>query len=78
MSVESLVISALSREGNLKKAFIAGLDVDSFEICDEEFAWMIRRLEQKLPISPIFFKRKFPEFDLMDSNEASGKIVIRL
>lgn len=78
MSVESLVIAALSSEGSLKKAFMAGIDVDAFEICDDEFAWMVRRTESKMPITPIFFKRKFPEFDFVVSEESTTDLIEEL
>jgi len=69
MSVETSVITGLSSEGSLKKALQAGLTHDDFEICDEEFAWMVERSESKMPITPIFFKRKFPEFDFQIVDE---------
>ena len=67
MSVESFVIAGLSTEGSLKKAFQAGLTEDDFEICDEEFAWMVARSEIKQPITPrvafAFNAREFsPDF----------------
>jgi len=78
MSAENLVISGLSTEGSLKKALQAGLSHDDFEICDEEFAWMIERSESKMPITPIFFKRKFPEFDFQISDEALTDLIDEL
>ena len=69
MSVETSVITGLSSEGSLKKALQAGLTHDDFEICDEELAWMVERSESKMPITPIFFKRKFPEFDFQIVDE---------
>src|SRR5215831_5193498 len=78
MSIESFVIAALSSEGSLKKAFQAGIDMDSFDLCDEEFAWMVQRTESKQSISPIFFKRKFPEFDFVLSNESTTDLIEEL
>jgi len=69
MSVEAYVIAGLSSEGSLKKAFQAGLTGDDFEICDEEFEWMLERIETKQPITPRAFKAKFPEFDFIVSGE---------
>jgi replicative DNA helicase len=69
LSVESFVISALVEEGSPKVAFQAGLSESDFEICDEEFAWLVRQAERRRPISPRIFKKKFPEFDFIVPSE---------
>jgi replicative DNA helicase len=75
LSYESFVIASLVEEGSLKKAFEENLSPDDFEICDEEFAWMIERAETKQPISPLFFKQKFPEFDLISPDESLPDLI---
>src|SRR5262252_5869020 len=78
MSVESFVIAGMCLEGSVKKALQAGLTEDDFEIYDEEFAWMIQRIESKQPITPIFFKRKFPDFDFVASDDALVDLIDEL
>jgi len=75
MSVEAQIIAALSTEGSLKKAFMADLTVDDFEIYDREYEWMFNRLERKEPITPFFFKRKFPEFDFILSEHPVNDLI---
>lgn len=78
MSVESLVVSALVEEGSPKKAFMAGVSEDDFEIHDEEFQWIVRRAEFNKPITPRLFKRQFPEFDFILSKEKLGDLLDEL
>ena len=75
MSVEAFVIAGLSEEGSLKKALEENLTPEDFELCDEEFAWMIERQERKQPITPLFFKKKFPEFDFQPSQESLPDLI---
>lgn len=69
MSVEPYVIAAIVEEGTPKKAFQAGITVEDFEMCDDEWNWIIRRAEQRKPINPRLFKQAFPEFDFIRSRE---------
>src|SRR5215471_3293071 len=78
MSIEASVITGLSVEGSLKKAWQAGLTEDDFELCDEEFQWMVERSESKQPITPTFFKRKFPEFDFQTSDDSLVDLIDEL
>jgi replicative DNA helicase len=78
MSVESFVIAALSTEGTLKKALEENLTPDDFEIYDEEFAWMLDRVETKQPIGPRHLKRKFPEFELIESEDSLADLISEL
>src|SRR4029077_1317316 len=78
MSVESFVISALSEEGSLKKALQAELSPDDFELHDEEFHWMCERTERKEPITPLFFKRRFPEFEFVLSQDSLNDLIVEL
>jgi len=75
VSVEAFVIAGLSEEGSLKKALEENLTPEDFELCDEEFAWMIERQERKQPITPLFFKKKFPEFDFQPSQESLPDLI---
>jgi hypothetical protein len=69
MSVEALVISGIVDEGDLKRAFQAGLTRECFEIYDEEFEWIRDRYESRRPFGSRIFKQKFPEFDFLLPNE---------
>ena len=75
MSYESFVIASLVEEGSLKKAFEENLSTDDFEVYDEEFAWLIERIESKQPISPLFFKQRFPEFDFIVADESLPDLI---
>jgi DnaB-like helicase C terminal domain len=70
MSVENFLVAGLSHEGSIKKALQAGLTPDDFELHDEEFLWMVERTERKEPITPIFFKKRFPEFEFVLCGES--------
>lgn len=78
MSVEAMVISALVEEGSPKRAFIAGVSEHDFEVCDEEWAWIVHRAEKKKPINIRHFKRTFPEFDFIRSRENLGDLLEEL
>jgi hypothetical protein len=78
VSVEAMVIAALVDEGSPKKAFQVGVTTEDFEIHDEEFEWIIRRAEQRKPISPRLFKRQFPEFDFILPKEHLGDLLDEL
>jgi replicative DNA helicase len=75
MSYESFVIASLVEEGSLKKAFEENLSPDDFEVYDEEFSWMVERVESKQPISPLFFKQRFPEFDFITADESLSDLI---
>jgi replicative DNA helicase len=75
LSVESLVITGLVQEGSLKKALEENLSPDDFELCDEEFAWLVGRVERKEPITPLFFKQRFPEFDFILAEESLPDLI---
>jgi replicative DNA helicase len=75
LSYESFLIASLVQEGSLKKAFEENLSPDDFEVFDEEFAWMIERVESKQPITPLFFKQKFPEFDYITADESLSDLI---
>lgn len=78
MSVEAYVVAALVDEGSPKKAFQAGVTNDDFEIHDEEFEWVVRRAEQRKPITPRLFKKQFPEFDFILPKERLGDLLDEL
>lgn len=75
MSYESFVIASLVEEGSLKKAFEENLSPDDFEVYDEEFSWMVERVESKQPITPLFFKQRFPEFDFIVADESLPDLI---
>jgi len=78
MSFESFVISGLSEEGSIKKALLAELTPDDFELHNEEFQWMCDRVERKQPITPMFFKKQFPEFDFIQTGESLVDLIDEL
>jgi replicative DNA helicase len=69
MSVESLVISELVHEGSPRKMLQAGITVEYFEMCDEEIKWLVDQYERRKAITPRRFKQKFPDFELVRSQE---------
>jgi replicative DNA helicase len=75
LSYESFVIAGLVEEGTLKKAFEENLTADDFELYDEEFSWMVERAESKQPITPLFFKQQFPEFDFVKADESLPDLI---
>lgn len=78
MSVEAFVISALVEEGSPKRAFQAGITGEDFEIHDEEWDWIVRRAEQRKPITPRTFKNVFPEFDFIVQPEKLSDLLEEL
>jgi len=78
MSVEAFLISALVEEGTPKQAFQQGISVDDFEMHDEEFEWLVRRTENRKPVTPRLFKKAFPDFEFILSNEKIGDLVDEL
>lgn len=78
MSVEAFLISALVEEGSVKKAYQADINADDFELHDEEFLWLIERAELKQPISKREFRQKFPDFDLVRTDEPIGDLIYSL
>jgi hypothetical protein len=78
MSVESLLISELVGEGSVKKAFQAGITKEDFDLCDEEFEWLESQAEKRLPITIRKFKKKFPEFEFIQSGERVQDLIEEL
>jgi replicative DNA helicase len=78
LSAEGFVIAALSQEGSLKKALEENLTPDDFEIYDEEFSWMLDQQEIKQPIVPRHLKRKFPEFEFIESEDSLPDLISEL
>jgi DnaB-like helicase C terminal domain len=75
MSVESFLISQLVSEGSVRKAYQAGITAEDFDLCDEEFKWLERQAEQRLTITVRRFKRKFPDFELIQSGERTQDLI---
>lgn len=76
--MEAFIIAGLSQEGSLKKALEENLTPEDFELHDEEFAWMIERIERKEPITPRVFKAKFPEFEFVVAEESLNDLISEL
>lgn len=69
MSVESLVISEIVREGSPRKAFQSGMSISDFEMYDEEMKWICEQYERRRPITVRRFKARFPEFEILSTRE---------
>ncbi len=71
MSVEAHVIAAVVHEGvgGLRKLYQAGVSVQDFVTCEEEFQWIEDRATRRLPISRRLFMRKFPDFEMLPVDE---------
>lgn len=78
MSVESLLISELVAEGSVKKAFQSGVTEEDFDLCDEEFKWLELQAEKRLPITVRRFRKKFPEFEFVQSGERVQDLIEEL
>jgi replicative DNA helicase len=78
MSVENFVIAALVDEGSAKRAFQAGITESDFEIADEEFHWIVEQYERKKPVTKRLFKKKFPEFEFIESNDKLSDLLDEL
>ena len=69
MSVEAVTIAALVDDGSPKKAFQAGITSEDFQLYDEEWTWLCDMAERRKPINRRTFRKKFPEFDFIPTNE---------
>lgn len=78
MSVEAFVLAELIAEGTPKRAFMAGISEADFELHDEEFAWLVDQHETKKPISLRRFKKKFPDFEFVRSDEKLSDLIEEL
>jgi replicative DNA helicase len=78
VSVEALVVAALVEEGSPKRAFMAGITTEDFELHDEEFDWIVFRAEKRKPINTRLFKKQFPEFDFIRSREKLADLLDEL
>jgi DnaB-like helicase C terminal domain len=78
MSVEAFVISELVVEGSVKKAYQAGITKEDFDICDEEFEWLEVQAEKRQPITVRRFKKKFPDFEFIRSDERIQDLIEEL
>jgi replicative DNA helicase len=71
LSVEANVIAAIVEEGNngLRKMYQAGVTAEDFPVYEEEVAWLERRAQERKPINVRVFRRKFPGFDWITTDE---------
>ena len=78
MSVEALVLAELVAEGSPKRAFMAGISEEDFELHEEEFQWLVQQYETKKPATVRKFKKKFPDFDFIRSDEKLTDLIEEL
>jgi replicative DNA helicase len=78
MSVEGFVISALIEEKSPKRAFQEGITELDFELYDDEFRWIVNQHELRKPVNARLFKKKFPEFDLIQSEDKLTDLIEEL
>jgi replicative DNA helicase len=78
VSVEAFVIAELVEEGSPKRAFQEGITERDFDLHDEEFAWIVERYEKRKPVSVRLFKKKFPDFDFVRSDEKLTDLIEEL
>ena len=78
MSVESFLIAELVAEGSVKKAYQAGITKQDFDLCDEEFAWLEVQAEKRQSITVRKFKKKFPDFEFIRSDERVQDLIEEL
>lgn len=78
MSVEQLVISELVETGSPKIALQEGIGEDDFDIYDEEWQWLISTAENKKPVNVRTFKKKFPDFEFLRSEERIQDLISEL
>jgi len=69
MSVEQFVLSELIKEGSPKQAFLSGISEADFDLYDDEFRWVVDQYEQKRPINVRRFRKKFPDFEIVQADE---------
>jgi replicative DNA helicase len=71
MSVESHVIASIVNEGAgaLRKCYQAGVTAQDFVMCEEEFRWLEDRFSSRQPVNQRIFKRKFPDFEYLPTDE---------
>jgi replicative DNA helicase len=80
MSAEAAAISAVVREGagGLRKVYQHGVSRQDFQTYEEEFAWIEERVSQRAAISQRVFRRRFPDFEWLPTDERLADILIDL
>lgn len=78
MSVEAFVLAELVEEGSPKRAFQEGITEHDFDIYDDEFRWLVDQYENRKPVNVRRFKRKFPDFDFIRSDEKLTDLIDEL
>lgn len=71
MSVENHVIASIVSEGAgaLRKCYQSGVSAQDFVTCEEEFRWLEDRFSSRQPVNQRIFKRKFPDFEYLPTDE---------
>ena len=75
MSAEQYLVAEIVREGSPRKIFQAGLSVDDFELFDQEVEWLVSQYEARRVISVEDFKRKFPDFEMIQSSHRLSHLI---
>lgn len=72
---EILLISSVLRNGDLADAYKAGLALEQFHLCREEFAWIeeFQKRYRKVP-SKESFKNKFPDFVIRRIDDTAHQV----
>lgn len=78
MSVEAFVLAELVNEGSPKQAFLNGISEKDFDLHDEEFRWLVEQYEMKRPITARRFQKKFPDFELVRTDETLSDLIDEL
>lgn len=80
MSVEAHVIAAVVSEGvgGLRKCYQAGIGAEDFVSNEEEFAWIEDRVQRKQPFGLRLFRQKFPEFEMLQTDERLQDLLVSL
>lgn len=75
MSAEQYLVVETVRTGSPRKIFQAGLTLEDFEVFEEEMEWIIGEYEKRHGISVEDFKRKFPDFEMISSDQSFSVLV---
>lgn len=71
MSAEALTIASIVDEGagGLRKVYQGGVTGEDFVEYEEEFQWIEDRVARRKPLNVRLFRRKFPDFEWMTTDE---------
>jgi hypothetical protein len=71
LSVETAVVAGIVEEGvgGLRKLYQAGFSAKDFPAFEEEVEWIEQRTQNKKPVNPRIFRKKFQDFDWLPADE---------